>query len=211
VGRLLELMVADSDNTASDALLRLAGGGAAVTARLREIGVRDVDVIRPEAELISNWIGIRQMPPESEWTLARLRAMWDAVPAVEREAANARYVTDPRDTATPDAMADLLVRTHRGEALSPESTALLIRIMTGARTGAARIKGRLPAGTPVAHKSGTMGGTTNDAGIVTLPDGTHVAIAVFVKASAKPHEEREAAIAEISRTVYDYFLVAGSR
>jgi beta-lactamase class A len=210
VGRLLELMLADSDNTASDALLRLAGGGAAVTARLREIGVRDIDVNRPEAQLISDGIGVKVMPPESEWTLARLRALWDAVPAAEREAAVARYATDPRDTATPDAMADLLARAQRGETLSADTTALLLRVMTGASTGVLRIKGRLPAGTPVAHKSGSMGGTTNDVGIITLPDKTHVAIAIFVKASPKTHEAREPAIAEIARTVYDYFLV-GSR
>src|SRR5262249_18751630 len=98
--------------------------------------------------------------------------------------------------------------TFRGETLSPERTALLLRLMTECTRGEARLKGLLPAGTPVAHRTGTQAGTTNDVGIITLPDGAgHVAIAVFVKASPKEIPDRERVIAEIARTVYDYFLV----
>ena len=40
-----------------------------------------------------------------------------------------------------------------------------------------------------------------------MPDDTgHVAIAVFVKASENPVPARERAIAEIARTVHDFFL-----
>lgn len=210
VGRLLELMVIDSDNSASDALMRLAGGPVTVTARLRELGASAIDVNRYEAQFFIDGVGIRDAPPEGEWTIARLEALAAKVSPEERRAANDRYAADPRDTTTPDAMADLLVRAFRGEALSPASTGLLLRLMAGSTTGAARLKGRLPAGTVVAHKSGTQGGTTNDVGVVTLPDGAgHVAIAVYVKGSAKEVEEREHAIAEISRTVYDYFVLAG--
>ena len=64
-----------------------------------------------------------------------------------------------------------------------------------------------PAGTIVAHKTGTIGGTTNDVGIITLPDDAgHVVIAAFVKGSSRPVESRERAIAEVSRAVYDFFL-----
>jgi beta-lactamase class A len=59
----------------------------------------------------------------------------------------------------------------------------------------------------VAHKTGTIGGTTNDVGIVTLPQGAgQVAIAVFVKSSTKPIPERERVIAQIARAVHDFFL-----
>jgi len=181
VGRLLELMLVDSDNSASDVMLRLAGGGQAVTARLRELGIRDVEVSRPEVQLMADFAGLRTLPSETEWTVARLESLMDAVPDAEREAARVRYEADPRDTATPDAMAELLARTQRGEALSAEYTALMLRMMTNASTGAACIKGKLPAGTPVAHKTGLIGRSRNDVGIVTLPDGTHVALAIFVK------------------------------
>jgi beta-lactamase class A len=52
-----------------------------------------------------------------------------------------------------------------------------------------------------------IGGTTNDVGIITLPeDAGHVAIAVFGKSSEKEIPERERAIAQIARMVYDFFL-----
>ena len=79
--------------------------------------------------------------------------------------------------------------------------------MRRCRTGDARLKGMLPLGSEVAHKTGTIGATTNDVGIVTLPDGAgHVAIAVFVKSSDKETSVRERVIAEVARAVHDYFL-----
>jgi beta-lactamase class A len=64
----------------------------------------------------------------------------------------------------------------------------------------------LPRNTEVAHKTGTIGGSANDVGIMALPDGGHVAIAVFVKSSSKDVAARERSIAEIARAVYDFFL-----
>jgi beta-lactamase class A len=104
-------------------------------------------------------------------------------------------------------MAALLQRIYRKDLLKPESAEQLLDIMRRCRTGEARLRGILPEGTVVAHKTGTIGGTTNDVGIITLPDGAgHVAIAVFVKASEKDVPARERAIAEISRAVHDFFL-----
>ena len=207
VGRLLELMLGESDNTASDALLRLAGGPAAVTARLRELGIQGIDVNRPEGQLIMEHRGVREYPPESQWTLAMFERLNQNISQAEREAASRRYAEDPRDTSSPDAMADLLVKLHRREVVSSANHERVIRIMTETPTGPARLKGLLPAGTIVVHKTGSMGGTTNDVGLITLPDGAgHLAIAVFVKGSPKEQPERERAIAEIARTIYDYFV-----
>ncbi len=208
VGRLLELMLGESDNTASDAMLRLAGGPAAVTARLRELGIQGIDINRPEGQLIMEHRGVREYPPESQWTLAMFERLNQKISQAEREAAWHRYVEDPRDTSSPDAMADLLVKLHRREVLTAApNVERVLRIMTETPTGPARLKGLLPAGTLVAHKTGSMGGTTNDVGIITLPDGAgHLAIAVFVKGSPKEQPERERAIAEIARTIYDYFV-----
>lgn len=212
--QLFELMVGESDNAASDRLLKLAGGGAAVMAALRGLGVEGIDVSRSEGQLISEHRGVRELPPESEWTMKMFDEATKRVTPAEREAGARRYAEDPRDTSTPDGMADLLVRIHKGGAdvLSPANLALLKKIMTETKTGPKRIKGLLPAGTVVTHKTGTMGGTTNDVGIITLPNGAgHVALAVFVKASDKEVAERERAIAEIARAVYDHFLRAPGR
>ena len=208
VERLVELMLGESDNSASDALLRLAGGPAAVTERMRALGVAGIDVSRPEGQLILNHRGVRELPPESEWTMALLDSLSAKVTSAEQKLAAATYANDPRDTSTPDAMADLLTRIHRRDVLEPASMERVLQIMTATPTGPARLKGLLPIGTVVAHKTGTMGGTTNDVGIVTLPDGAgHLAIAIFIKSSIKEVPERERAIAEIARTVYDFFVL----
>jgi beta-lactamase class A len=68
---------------------------------------------------------------------------------------------------------------------------------------------RLPAGTPLAHKtgsSGTHGGitaATNDMGLITLPDGRRLAIAVLVTDSPADEATREGVIARIARAAYD--------
>jgi len=68
----------------------------------------------------------------------------------------------------------------------------------------------MPADTKVAHKTGTIGGTVNDVGVITLPgDGGQVVVAVYIKASDAPYEQRERTIAEIGRSVRDYYLHRG--
>jgi len=81
-------------------------------------------------------------------------------------------------------------------------------MMTNSSPGAKRIKGLL-VDTPVAHKTGTSGSkngisaATNDIGIVSLPNGKHFAIAVFVTDSSADEHTREATIAKISKVFYD--------
>lgn len=210
VGRLLEMMVGDSDNTASDAMLKLAGGPKAVTARVRELGFKEIDVSRSEAELGAALSGIYELPPESEWSPEMFERLFAKAEGNDPKAIKEKFLADARDTATPDALAELLVEVFRGKALSASGTERLLKIMEATTTGPNRLKGLLPNGTIVAHKTGTWGsvGTANDVGVITLPDGAgHVAIAVLVKASTKDVPERERAIAEITRTLYDFFLL----
>jgi beta-lactamase class A len=209
VRNLMDLMLVISDNSAADLLLRLAGGPDGVTARMRELGISGITVNRSTARLIADWDGVKDLPPENQWSPAVWRQLLDAVPRDEARKAAAASDKDPRDTSTPGAMASLLARVWLKDkaVLEPASAELLLDIMRRCETGQARLKGILPEGTEVAHKTGSIGGTTNDVGIVTLPDNTgHVAIAVFVKASDNPVLVRERAIAEIARTVHDFFL-----
>lgn len=204
---LLELMLLISDNSATDICLREAGGGARVTGRMKEIGVEGVRVDRSTLELISDWIGVEDVPARSDLTLDMYGDLVRAVSDAQRDKANDAFKTDPRDTATPRGMGALLGKIWNGEILSKESTALLIDIMTRCETGDARLKGLLPEGTVVVHKTGTIGGTTNDVGIITLPhDRGHVIVAAFVKDSTLPVPARERAIAEAARAAHDYFL-----
>lgn len=200
VRNLLELMLLISDNSATDVLLRLAGGPEAVTQRLRSLGIDGIQVNRPTALLIADHAGV-------EWSPGQFLQLLRATTPDTRRAAAARFASDPRDTSTPDAMVDLLSRLHSGAALGPAMTDLLLDIMRRCRTGEARLKGFLPAGLEVAHKTGSIGATTNDVGIIKLPDNAgHVAVAVFIKSSENETPARERAIAQIARAAYDYFL-----
>lgn len=207
IRNLLELMLVISDNTAADILLKTAGGPKAVTSRMREIGIEGIDVSRPLIYMFADLDGIK-LPPENEWTPATYDQVADAAPAETKKAAAAKFVLDPRDTSTPDAMVSLLGKIYRKEVLSSESSDLLLDIMKRCQTGPLRLKGMLPAGTVVAHKTGSLDSAAlNDVGVITLPDNAgHVAIAVFIKSSDEKTPEKEHAIAEIARTIYDYFL-----
>lgn len=170
---LLEYMVAESDNTACDVLLELVGGPDVVTQYLRDLGVDNLVVANTEEEIGQD----------------------EAV----------QY----RNYATPDAAVALLRALHEGQGLSEASQALLLRLMTETPTGPRRIKGLLPDGTVVAHKTGTSGtvdgvtAATNDVGIVTLPNGQHLAIAVFVSDSTANDTIREEVIAKVARAAWD--------
>ena len=206
VRNLLELMLLISDNSATDVVLRLAGGPGAVTARMRALGIEGINVDRPTVRVIAEWIGM-ELPPEDKWSPGLFATGTATVKPEDRAAAARKFEADTRDTSTPNAMTDLLVRVYRKDLLKPGSAELLVDIMRRCRTGETRLKGILPEGTEVAHKTGTIGRTTNDVGIITLPDGAgHIAIAVFVKSSEKDVPQRERAIAEIARAAHDYFL-----
>ena len=131
-----------------------------------------------------------------------------AIVATEAEMAKA-WDVQYGDWCTPDAMTALLELFMDGKILKPATTTLLMQFMMNAKTGLARIKGLLPAGTPVAHKPGSSNtndkgitAATNDVGIITLPDGKPLIISVFVKDAAADDATRERVIARIAAAAY---------
>jgi beta-lactamase class A len=206
---LLEAMVVQSDNTACDRLVAFVGGPAAVGQRMRDLGVADVDVSDDELGLWQEFTAVDSLGPRGGWSLARFEALASAVRPERRTAASRAFASLRPNTATPEAMARLLVRVYRGEALGKTSTSLLLDLLKRTVPAAHRIKGGLPSGTPVYHRPGTSGTyegltpATNDVGIVELPDGTHLALAIFVRNSSRPGEVREAAIAGAARAAYE--------
>ncbi len=206
VYNLLELMLTQSDNTATDVLMALAGGPAAVTAWVRGQGVEGLRVDRDTNGLLRDFFDVRGEGSLNEAFEAAVRQ--NPKLAERGSGAHAAFDRDPRDTTTPQAMAALLTHLFAGQALSPSSTEVLAGIMRRCRTCDARLRGRMPAGTVVADKTGTIGGTVNSVGLVDLPDGSQVVMAVFVKESNAPFADRERVIAEIARSVRDYYLFA---
>ncbi len=207
VHNLLELMLLISDNSATDMVIKVAGGAPAVNTRLSALGIRGISVDRPTIRLIADVVGMKNLGPETSWSIAAFDSLRRLVTPAEQQAARTAFYQDRRDTATPEGMARLLAKIWRGEALDAARTAQLLDIMLRCETGTARLKGLLPPDVAVRHKTGSLGvGVANDVGIIDLPDGAgHVVVAVFVKESSRDADAQERAIAQIARAAYDYF------
>lgn len=175
---ILRLSVSESDGTACDVLLRLVRPRE-VTEYLRRQGERDIVVETSEKKMSTG-------------------------PRVQY-----------RNHSTPEAAVRLLRLLHdgKGKGLSAASRRYLLDWMTVTDTGPRRLRGNLPPAVSVAHKTGTSGTdggltrATNDIGIITLPDGGHLAVAVFVSDSPASEAEREGVIAAIARAAFDCQVV----
>jgi beta-lactamase class A len=173
VRELIRLAISESDGTASDVLMRLAGGSEAIQSYLSGLSISEMIVANTEKELGKDW------------------------------------ETQYRNYATPDAAVALLRALHERRGLSESSQQLLLKFMIESTPGAKRLKGLLPAGKVVAHKTGTSGtekgitAATNDIGIITVANGKHLAIAVFVSDSPADEATREGVIAKVAKAVFD--------
>ncbi len=199
IHNLMEAMLTQSDNTATDMLMHAVGGSSKVTAWLRSVAIMDQRVDRTTRQLLADFFALQ--PGETLEAAISRRPELEALGVLP----NPAYDYDPRDTSTPDAMVQLLAAIHRREALAEVEAAVLLDVMSRCATGDQRMRGRLPEGTPVAHKTGTIGGSVNDVGVITLPDGSHLVLALFMKETTAPFPVREQAIAEITRALYDNF------
>jgi len=205
---LLVAMLTRSDNSAADALMRIAGGPATVTAWLRAHGIDNLRVDRSERAMGDDWYGLAA-GADTTWSAEEIRELRSRVPAAIHDSAASAMLLDPRDTGTADACVTLLERLWRGALLTPASTDTLKDILARCKTAPHRIPALLPKRTPVARKTGT-GGTTagvtvavNDVGVIRLPDGDDVALAVLIAEPRGRVERAERVIARAARAVFD--------
>ena len=152
------------------------GGTANVNQYIHGLGIKDISIAATEEEMHKSW------PVQyTNWS-------------------------------TPLAMTELFCKFYKDSILSSSSSKFLWDALASNIYGGGRIKGLLPAGTVVAHKTGTSGvndkgiaAATNDAGIVVLPGGGHLAITVFVSDSPDNEKARDKIIAEIAKSAWDAY------
>ncbi len=186
-------MMMISDNSAADILLAKVGAEN-INARLKSLGITGMTVDRSCQKLIADYRELMAGSRRPE----------------ERKAAIVKFGEIPQDRTTPVAMNLLLEKIFRREIPDEELGALAVQIMLKCETGGTRIKGELPRGTVVAHKTGTIAGTVNDCGIIYLPDNQgHIALTILTKDFTADTSDVENIIAKIARLVYDYFYFTG--
>ena len=173
-------MVSESDNNACDYLLKLIGGTKTVQAYMLHLGIRGIAIRATEADMAASW--------DLQFT----------------------------NWCKPVEMNMLLSRFYQGKVLAKATTDVLYKMMTETTTGANRLKALLPAGTVVADKTGSsptnadgLSPATNDVGIITLPNGKHLIISVFVCNSTDNEATREGVIAKIGKAAFDYYKPLG--
>jgi len=205
IRNLINLTMRISDNSAADVLLNKVGAGN-VTARMKSLGLNTIRVDRTTQEMISDQSGI-DYSNFGKLLLPELREKFAAIDTQTAARASDEFSKVEKDAASPREMNLLLEKILRGEIVDRATSDQIIEILKQCQTGLARIRGLLPEDTVVAHKTGTIGGTTNDTGIVYLPyRGEHLLITVFTKDAKATAAERDRVIAEISRYAYDYFI-----
>jgi beta-lactamase class A len=175
IRELLSYMVSLSDNIACDVLIKTLGGIDKVNDYIHSLGVKNIAFKATEFQMAQAW--------PVQYT-------------------NWAQVTD---------LTHLLDISFKPNFLLPASHAYLWKIMQETSTGPKQIKGLLPAGTIVYHKTGRSGtndkgiyAATNDIGIITLPNGKHLAIAIFVSDTPVDLPVRESVIARIAKAAFDY-------
>lgn len=177
IDELITYNICESDGTACDVLLKLLGGPARANAYIHGLGVKQIAIATTEEEQVQK----------------------------------TKLLVQYRNRATPQGMTLLLGTFYQQPVLSDSSRKYLLHLMTISGPGAKRLKGLLPAGTAVAHKTGTswtINGVTaahNDVGIITLPNGNHIAITVFVSDTRATASERDATIAKIARAIWEHY------
>ncbi|HEY0314210.1 MAG TPA: serine hydrolase [Allosphingosinicella sp.] len=212
IAELMTRALQQSDNTCNDAVLWRAGGPEAVRAFLRTKGIEGIRFGPGERKLQSAIAGIEwHQSYASNGGFYKAR---DALPYSARRAAFERYIASPMDGAAPLGVVDALSRLKRGELLSAASTQRLLGIMSHTKTGPQRLKGGLQLGWTLSHKTGTgqvLGGVQagyNDIGVITGPDGHSYAMAVLIRRSSAPLQQRMAAMQATVRAAIAYHRAA---
>ena len=202
IRELMAQAISESDGTANDILLEQAGGPAGVMDYLQKIGVGGMFVMDSEKDIFKDWDTQYRNSATPHATVELLRALnFDA-----------GIAPDPREELL------YLLKTsgpgyRRIKHLLPKGVEIAHKTGTGGTKPvdlpAANVAANTlntphvkPSPTPVGSPQ-IISSSTNDVGIIYLPNGKHILIAVYVADSTAPAFIREATIAQIAKAVWD--------
>lgn len=195
---LAELMIIVSDNWATDLLFHMVGPERLATT-MDDLGLHHTRIPYSTWQILSQMGGVDPHDPEMSYD-ALLGHLKDSA---RDSATDERAAVEATDYSSPADMVRLLELIEQGHGLSAESRQAIIDILKHQNFKAV-IPGRLPDGEGIetAHKTGSVRGVRNDAGIVYAP-GMRYAIAIMSK-DLEDTVEAVAQFAYISRWVWDH-------
>ena len=191
---LATLMIIVSDNAATDLVIEQIGLAQVETA-MQALGLTSIAIPMTIRGLLYNTVGLDVANPEHTYDLYQQRSKENYIDWHCRAYGDVdNNVSSPRD------MAGLLEDIERRATLSAASCDAMIDIMKRQKYND-RIPRHLPGEATVAHKTGSLRGIRNDAGIVYHPQGSYI-ISLFSKRLADP-VAGAAALAQVSKTVWE--------
>lgn len=194
---LATLMITVSDNAATDLVLERIGLDS-LAATLRDLGLTRTTIPLTVRALLYSTVGLDAANPAHTYALYQERSRQGVIDWGCRA-----YADEDNNLSTPREMAALLERIERRDGLGDASCAAMIDILKRQKYGD-RIPQYLPEGTEVAHKTGSIRGVRNDAGIVYAPAGPYT-LSLFAKRLADPIAG-VAALARISKLIWEGFV-----
>jgi beta-lactamase class A len=216
---LLDQMIVKSDNMATDMLIGLVGlaevnalvdalvpDGFGRITTLGEVRRQVYGHLAPHAERLSGRDLILLHRQRTDAERLRLLSHLLETPVAQLrlpslDAAYDAYYASGLNTGRLDAYGQLLALLAEGKALSPRSTAYLLKVMTRVTTGARRLKAGLPSDASFAHKTGTQRRRICDAGLIRVAPGDAGAerrvVVVACVRDVLPLERAEAALMQV--------------
>ncbi len=207
---LLTLMIIISDNTATDMLMRRLGV-AKIDGLMKTLGVGNIYMAFDIRGIFDDMFGHEMADPNRY--IGDITKQRSAPPA--KRDGNAYRPGPDNNAATARDMTRLCAMIYRGEVISRAASDEMLYILLQ-QTLNQRLPRYLPYGVPFAHKTGTLSGIRNDAGILYANEQNHIAITVFSRWDAEAvgndkvaewarMEAIDHAFGQIGRAVYDYY------
>jgi beta-lactamase class A len=186
-------------------------GGTFTIEKLIQYSVAHSD--NSACDILINLIGT----PKTVENYIRQSGVQDIQITFNEKDMQAKWENMYQNWTTPKAASETLLNFYENKntLLSKSSYDFFWKINRETTTGKNRIKGQLPEGTIVAHKTGSSGinketritAAVNDIGIVFLPNGEYFIISVFVNESKESFDANEKIIADIAKATYDFYTI----
>ena len=202
------LMMARSDNTATDILFHLVTPQA-ISEYMAELGLKNTTIDYDTRQLILAFLGL---DPSNPLTIAELgqvpESFWTSKECLEKQKA---FESSEHNTSTPFEIGLLLEKCVKGEIVNRATSDQVLETMKQ-HTGAELILRYLPYSTEIARKGGSLGKNGEntvllDSGVIWLPQNAgHLILCLWGNDLNEIHYEIKHKMGIIARAAYDYFL-----